>query len=98
MKLLSGGFSTPEKVKTYLIGQIDKNFSIQNNCINLKGIFDCIWSIIHSAIDLVGGRTVILECNDDPKIISLYEAQGFKVLIRVTAADELTTMYIVVKS
>ena len=41
----------------------------------------------------MGGRVVILECEDNEKLIALYETHGYKLLEIVKVAD-LKTMYI----
>lgn len=41
----------------------------------------------------MGGRVVILECEDNEKLIALYEKHGYK-LLEIVKVDDLKTMYI----
>lgn len=41
----------------------------------------------------MGGRVIILECEDNERLIALYQAHGYKIL-EVTPTDDLKTMYI----
>ena len=78
-------------IKTFLIGQLGKNSSIKDNPLNLKSIFDEALSLIEEARAIIGGRTVILECEDTPKLIDHYKAHEFRFLQKDT--DGLVTMY-----
>lgn len=92
-KKLSGGLGESNAVKTFLIGQIGKNDLFENN-LNLADILDVIFQKIRQARRLISGRVVILECENNPKLISLYEQHGFK-LIETTDDSELKTMFII---
>ena len=74
--------------RAFLIGQIAKN-SFQGNPINLASIFEEVYSVLYRAQDLVGGRILFLECEDHPKLINMYESNGFKVLQK----KEMVEMY-----
>lgn len=76
-------------IKTYLLGQIGKNSAIEDNPINLKMILDEAFNKIEEARSIVGGRTVILECENCDKLVNHYEKHGFSKL----QSDELLTMY-----
>lgn len=78
-------------IKTFLIGQLGKNSSIVDNPLNLQMIFDEAFSKIGEARDIVGGRTVILECEDCDTLIHYYEKHGFIFLQKDD--DQLVTMY-----
>lgn len=86
------------RVRAYLIGQLGKNKSIENNPISLPFILDEIYGIIHAARELVGGRAVILECAEDNKLISLYEKCGFQRIQMEPNHNGDVTMYIIVKN
>lgn len=58
---------------------------------NLKSIWELILPILSEAQDLIGGRVIILECEDNPKIISLYKNLGFEILQK----QEYIQMYMV---
>ena len=92
IKKLDGISKDAKTVRTYLIGQIAKNFAIENNEINLNYLLKEIYTIISIAKDLIGGRTIILECENIDSLIKLYENHGFK-RINIESPDELITMY-----
>jgi hypothetical protein len=85
-------------IKTHLIGQIGKNFNIDNNPISLKDLLAEAYGIIHAAQDLIGGKVITLECENIKPLIEYYEQHGFKTIpvINDTGTD-LVTMYIVTK-
>ena len=68
------------------------NFAIENNEINLNYLLQEICTIISIAKDLIGGRTIILECENIDSLIRLYENHGFT-RINIESPDELITMY-----
>lgn len=92
-KKLSNGLGENGKIKAFLIGQIGKNDLIQSN-ITLQEILKSAFEKIHIAKQNIGGRVVILECEDNPKLISLYENHGFR-LIETKENQILKTMYII---
>jgi hypothetical protein len=53
---------------------------------------DEVYSVIAAAKKLVGGRALILECENTPQLINLYKAHNFKEL-KVLRSDDLVTMY-----
>jgi hypothetical protein len=93
IKKLNGMSKTADTLKVYLIGQIGKNSLIQPNPIKLDMILSEIYNVIAQAQALIGGRVVILECEDQPKLITLYEKHGFKLIETNSGNDELRTMY-----
>lgn len=94
-KKLDGICKNSESVNAYLIGQIGKNDSVVDNQINLPYILEEAYTIIDKANQLVGGRVIILECEKAEKLVSLYQANGFNILID-NPAERLITMYICV--
>ncbi|PHM68231.1 MULTISPECIES: acetyltransferase [unclassified Xenorhabdus] len=80
IKKLDGISNRATSLKVYLIGQIAKNFSLQGNPIKLKDILIPIEVIIEKAQYLIGGRTIILECKNENKIVKLYQSHGFKII------------------
>lgn len=76
------GFSTSaQQVKAFLIGQLGKNDNIPNSMLNLETILSAgIYPILISAQRLLGGRVVLLECENTPGLIRLYERAGYKLL------------------
>lgn len=91
IKKLDGISKKSERIRSFLIGQLAKNYSVQKNPINLLLIWQSILPILANAQDLIGGRVVLLECEDNPKLISLYEKIGFEVLQK----QDLVQMYLV---
>lgn len=83
-------------MNAYLIGQIGKNDDILDNQINLEFILEEAYTIIDRANQLVGGRVIILECEKAEKLVSLYQRNGFDILID-NPAERLITMYTFVR-
>ena len=81
-----------EKIKTYLIGQIGKNFTVKSNKMTLELILEEVYAVIDEARALIGGRAVILECDKNQKLIELYKKNGFAELIH-TPNEPLVTMH-----
>lgn len=92
IKNLDGINKSSERVRAYLIGQIGKNFAVTPNGVTLKLILDEIYAIIDEAKALIGGRAIILECDKNDKLIALYRANGFDILINAEN-EPLVTMY-----
>lgn len=95
IKKLDGMSKNAKNIKVFLIGQLGKNSQIKNNCLNLKIIFSEIYGVISQVQSLIGGRVIILECENHPKLISLYESHGYK-SIDITEQEGLKTMYIAI--
>ena len=79
-KKLDGINKHTEKVRSFLIGQMGKNFSLSENTINLSLILKEVYSVLGNVQDNIGGRTIFLECENNRKLISLYENLGFSYL------------------
>lgn len=69
-----------ERIRAYLIGQLGKNAGISSNRIRLADILEEIYSVIAQARALIGGRIIFLECEDDDRLLALYEDHGFKLI------------------
>jgi len=82
------------EIKVHLIGQIGKNFAVENNPINLGLILQETFTIIKQIRAMAGGRFAILECNNNPSLIALYKKCGFKILPTKEDGDHLITMCI----
>ena len=80
IKKLDGLNKNTDRVRSYLIGQIGKNYSVNNDLIHLPKIMEHIYAILKEANDRVGGRVILLECENKDKLIHLYEQSGFKFL------------------
>ena len=97
VKQLDGFNKNAERVQAFLIGQIGKNFSIENNPITLNDILGEVYSVFSQARELIGGRVVFLECENN-RLIELYSEHGFKLLNTEPQDDSgLLTMYINVR-
>jgi hypothetical protein len=80
-----------QRVRCFLIGQLGKNYSI-NTTIGLKDILDGAMVIVLKARELIGCRTVILDC--EAPLVELYVNCGFTVLPIVDdKSTSLTTLY-----
>jgi len=95
-KKLDGICKNSDRVNAYLIGQLGKNDSINDNLINLELILEEAYTLIDKANQLVGGRVIILECEKVAKLVSLYQSAGFNILID-NPAERLITMYTFVR-
>lgn len=82
VKKLHGKNKNATGISTYLIGQIGKNHAVKNNPIDLGEILKYAYGKIKEAQDTVGGRVVLIECEDNEKLIKLYEKNGFEYLQR----------------
>ena len=95
VKRLDGFNKKAERVQAFLIGQIGKNFSIDKNPITLSDILAEVYSVFSQARELIGGRVVFLECDNNDKLIELYSKHDFKLLNTVPQDNSgLLTMYI----
>jgi hypothetical protein len=92
---LDGFSKNATTVKAYLIGQIGKNSKISNNPLKLNTILNEIYSVIVQAQALIGGRVIILECENNESLISLYQNHGYK-LLDITDETNLKTMYVTI--
>jgi hypothetical protein len=91
IKKLNGISKNAERIRAFLIGQLGKNTSIKNNPLNLKEILSEVFSILQQAQELIGGRVILLECEDNEKLINLYRNNGFEVLQK----SDLVQMYLI---
>ncbi|CAM3242658.1 Acetyltransferase, GNAT family [Xenorhabdus nematophila ATCC 19061] len=92
IKRLNGISKNATSLKVYLIGQIAKNFSLHENPITINDILFFINITIEKTQELIGGRVTILECQNNSKIISLYEKNGFEKLPTKGEEGSLITM------
>ncbi len=80
-----------QSLPSILIAQFGKSDLFKNK-IDSKMLMDYCTSYILETINLIGGRVIILECNDNPKLISIYEKYGFKKIGEKNERN-LITMY-----
>ncbi len=93
VKKLDGMRKDTEQLRVFLIGQLAKNYTVENNDISLQNILDEVYYVIDKVRSLIGGRAIILECENSEKLINLYSNHGFKVLDTTEDCDQLITMY-----
>lgn len=80
------------KLKVFLIGQIGKNH-IENNNINLNFILNEAFTIVYDIKSKIGGRIVILECENNDKLLNLYQNNGFTAIEIKEPENNLSTLY-----
>lgn len=77
------GFSAKKKGKkitdfpVFLIGQLAKNDTYKD-CIEGAFLVDYALAVIRQVHEEIGGRVVLVECEDKPKLISFYTGLRFK--------------------
>lgn len=71
-----------KEIPCFLIGQLAKNSNISDNPISGKKLLDSAYSVIQSAISAVGGRFILIECQNKPKLIEFYKLNGFSEFLR----------------
>lgn len=76
---MSGGNKRTTEMVVYLIGQLGKNDAFSGQ-ISGKEILGYAVSEIRRAVDAVGGRVILVECEDVHALTVFYEANGFKKL------------------
>lgn len=66
----------------YLIGQLAKNSNIEDNKLTGNELLRFAYEVIASAVDAVGGRYMMIECHNNPKLIEFYARNGFDEIAR----------------
>lgn len=92
IKKLDGISKNAQKIRVFLIGQLAKDDKLPDNKLNLSRILDLVYPIILDVQDSIGGRVLLLECEDSPRLISFYQGSGFEIL----QTDDLVQMYMFV--
>ncbi len=64
----------------YLIGQLSKNSNVTDNVLSGNELLQIAFSIIADAVELVGGRYMMIECHNNEKLINFYSRNGFEKL------------------
>ena len=90
-KKLNGLSSGVEGVAGYLIGQLGRN---DNAPVHVAGsiLLDTALDQIRIAQDIIGGRFVIVECEQNSKLISFYETNNF-IRISNDSRDNMAQLY-----
>lgn len=94
LKKLTGGLTNSNKINVFLIAQLGKNTELIGNSVKLNDILKIIMNKFAYAQSLVGGRVVILECENHVKLIDYYIKHGFS-LLETTNETDLKTMFII---
>lgn len=65
------------EIPCFLIGQLAKNSRIDSTEITGKMLLDEAFAVIYSAMLSIGGRYVLIECQDHEKLLKFYNENGF---------------------
>ena len=74
----------------YLIGQLAKNSNIKCNALSGGELIESAVQIINTAVQNVGGRYMLIECRDSPKLLEFYHNNHFSETARIS--DEKRSM------
>ena len=75
---LAGLFFQEDEVIGYLIGQIGKNLSIDENPVHMEDILAVASDKLRMVFEQIGGRFMFLDCKAaNDKVCALYQANGF---------------------
>ncbi|WP_209288883.1 hypothetical protein [Marinobacterium alkalitolerans] len=94
VRSLDGISKDAERIRSFLIGQLGKNMSIDGNPIGLTDILSEAFAVFAAAKQLIGGRIIILECENISELIAYYERHGFSLIETLASDSSLRTLYI----
>ncbi len=77
-----------KEIPCFLIGQLAKNSNIANNPISGKKLLTYANSIIKSVISSIGGRIILIECQENEKLLKFYSDNGFYEFVRDSYNDK----------
>lgn len=78
LKKLVSGYSNKPDSAVFLIGQLAKNYSLQSvDPISGEELLNLAIDQVLNAQEVIGGRAIMIECEDNPALISFYERLGF---------------------
>lgn len=80
VKKLDGISKKATNIRAYLIGQLAKNHAIHGNELHLRDIMDFAYSVLEKAWLAVGGRVILIECEDNKRLLDLYKECNFEPL------------------
>ena len=72
----------------YLIGQLARNSEVPKHSISGAELLDFAYDIIDTAVEAVGGRYILIECNDNDKLIKFYQENNFSEINRLNYEDK----------
>ena len=67
----------------FLIGQLAKNSSVTTDSMTGNILLQQAYSIVDNAVNAVGGRYILIECQDNAKLINFYNDNGFSEIARI---------------
>jgi len=76
-----------QDVPCFLIGQLARCSSIEKGALSGSELLDDALGYIAMAQEAVGGRIVLVECRDDPKLIRFYEGNRFEEFMHIGDDD-----------
>ena len=78
----------------YLIGQLSRNSNVPKDSISGKELLQYAYDVIATAVDAVGGRYMMIECQNESKLIEFYASNGFEEVHRSTDGARLMVQMI----
>ncbi len=78
-KKLDGLYKSCSYISCYLIGQLSKN-DLYKEYIKGKEIIDYAINIFEKTFEYLGGRFVLVECNENEKLLKFYNENQFQYL------------------
>lgn len=78
-----------EIIPTILIGQIGRADGYSKEDITLKDILEYIFGVINMVKTYIGGRVVLVEVNNEPKLIKHYEKYKFE---KIQVSNDLSQL------
>lgn len=79
IKEIDGISATRDSTIVYLIAQLGKN-DLHSDKITGEELLDIAINTIEQSQRLVGGRTIMVECEDIPQLVDFYQENGFTFL------------------
>jgi len=79
IKKIDGTSATRNSTIVYLIAQLGKN-DLHSHKITGEELLDIAINTIEQSQKLVGGRTIMVECEDIPQLVDFYQKNGFTFL------------------
>lgn len=67
----------------FLIGQLARNSSVAKNALSGVLLLESAYRIILTAVEAVGGRYILIECQDNEKLLEFYQKNLFIEFARI---------------
>ncbi|EEY35840.1 hypothetical protein [Pseudoleptotrichia goodfellowii] len=87
-------------VNSYLLGQLDKNYSEEineNNQISGMQLLTLAYDTLMEAKKIINVRYVWLECEDTEKLLNFYKTFGFEEIENFTSVNNLKVLIMKLK-